>query len=127
MNYFYTMSLEEKTRLLLAFDSLVNRKVKGNAADYASRLGISIRTFFRLLEYIRLELDVPVNYCTRKRLYEYEVQGRIFVGFLPDQTIADEGLRDINGGCLGSAVASDPFKNIFSTANGWQSFRLGLQ
>ena len=120
------MSIEEKTRLSLAFDVLVNRKMKGNAEDYAAKLGISRRSFFRLLEYMREELNAPLLHCSIKNQYEYEREGVLFFGFLPSGVLTQENLKKINGGYCIMAEAQISLKNIFASANGWHSLRLCL-
>jgi predicted DNA-binding transcriptional regulator YafY len=91
------MSLEEKRRLLIAFDVLVRAKVNGTASEYANRLGISKSTFFRLLEYMREELNAPISYNTDKSRYVYKEDGVLFFGFVPYEIISKEELKRYTG------------------------------
>lgn len=79
------MSIEGKTRLLLHLDSLIRRKTPGTSADMARKLGISKSTFFRLLDYAREELKVPIEYEENEGRYVYRVRGRMVFGFLPEE------------------------------------------
>jgi hypothetical protein len=56
----YLLSIEEKKRLLLHLDALIRSSVKGTAHDYAKKLGVSQATFFRLIGYMKQELDAPI-------------------------------------------------------------------
>lgn len=89
------MTLDEKIRLMLALDDLIKRKLKGNACDYANKLGISRSTFFRLLDHIREEFKAPLNHNKRENRYEYVTEGRLFIGFLP---LSSQELRKIMRG-----------------------------
>ncbi len=89
------MSLDEKIRLMLALDALVKRKFRGNAREYAIKLGVARSTFFRLLEHIREEFKAPLFHNKRENRYEYVTKGSLFIGFLP---VSSEELRKIMGG-----------------------------
>ena len=89
------MSLEEKIRLMVVFDDLIKRRIKGNACRYANKLAVSRSTFFRLLEYMREEFNAPICRNKRENRYEYGTKGSLFIGFLP---ISSEELRKIMGG-----------------------------
>ncbi len=92
------MSLEEKTRLLLLLDDLVKRKVKGNATEYAAKMGVGRSTFFRLVQFARQELKAPLHHCPTKNRYEYQQEGGLFFGFLPTAGLSAEELKNIKGG-----------------------------
>lgn len=55
-------SAEEKIRLTLSLNQIILRKTPGNADRLASQLGISRSTFFRILSYMKYELNAPINY-----------------------------------------------------------------
>jgi hypothetical protein len=92
------MSLEEKRRLILAFDVLIRSKVPGKAEHIARRLCISRSTFFRLIEYMREELCAPVIFDTDQNRYAYEREGIVMFRFLPAEIIDVEKARRIVGG-----------------------------
>jgi hypothetical protein len=92
------MSIEEKTRLLLLLDDMVKRKVKGNATEYAAKMGIGRSTFFRLVQYARYELHAPLHHCPTQNRYEYQREGKLFFGFLPTDGLSIEEKKNTNGG-----------------------------
>jgi hypothetical protein len=94
------MSLEEKRRLILSLDQLIRGGVPGNAEYLAARLGISRSTFFRLIEYMRVELCAPLFFDTRRNRYAYEFEGRIVFRFLPYEMIDVKQARKILGGSI---------------------------
>ncbi len=92
------MTLEERMKLMMALDTLLKRKLKGNPNDYAAKLGISRNTFLRLKEIMKEEFQAPVVYNKVESRYEYEKPGTIFFGFLPHEIIPPEMLKKIGGG-----------------------------
>lgn len=92
------MSLEEKRRLILAFDVLIRSKVPGRAECLARRLGVSRSTFFRLIEYMREELYAPLIFDVDQNRYAYEREGIIMFRFLPAEIIDVEKAKRIAGG-----------------------------
>jgi len=94
------MSLEEKRRLILAFDVLIRSKVPGKADYLAKRLGISRSTFFRLIEYMREELDAPVYFNSAINRYSYEEDGIILFRFVPNSFLNVDRVKmvsNVNG------------------------------
>ena len=76
------MSSEEKRQILLNFDRLIQTKTPGNCDVIASKLGISRRSFFRLIAYMRQELDAPIIYDARGQRYTYSHEGSIVFSFV---------------------------------------------
>ncbi len=103
------MTLDEKIRLMLALDGLIKRKLKGNACDYANKLGISRSTFFRLIEHMREEFKAPLHHNKKENRYEYVTEGSLFIGFLP---LSGNELRKIMRG--GVEIQK---QNIFQSLN----------
>ena len=112
------MEIEEKLKLILAFDNLVRRKLKGNGLDYAVMMGISRSTFFRLLVVIKYEFNAPVVYNKDFNRYEYEREGAMFFGFIVSNTLPEETLRNVNGGYV-LKNNLNYFKNILVSLNCW--------
>jgi hypothetical protein len=92
------MSLEDKRRLILAFDVLIRSKVPGGAEYLARRLGVSRSTFFRMIEYMREELYAPVIFDEAQNRYLYEREGIVMFRFLPAEIIDVEKAKRIVGG-----------------------------
>ena len=92
------MSLEEKRRLILAFNILIRSKVPGGAEYLSKRLGISRATFLLLIEYMKEELYAPVIFDTVQNRYAYESEGIVMFRFLPAEIIDVEKAKRIAGG-----------------------------
>jgi hypothetical protein len=89
------MSIEEKHRVLLHFDSLLRSKIKGSGTDIASRLGVSPATFFRILDYARRELNAPIVFDQDLQRYKYQYNGMLFFGFIPEEVVSVEKVKNI--------------------------------
>jgi hypothetical protein len=76
------MSIEQKKRLIESLDGLIHRKTPGDANQLSEKLGISRRTFFRVLDYMRAELNAPVVFDEINKRYIYENEGMIIFGFV---------------------------------------------
>lgn len=90
------MSLEEKSRLILALDVLIRSKIPGKADYLAKRLGISRSTFFRLIEYMREELYAPVYFDSAMNRYSYEEEGIILFRFVPKSFLNVERAKKVS-------------------------------
>ena len=112
------MSIEEKLKLILTFDDLVKRKVKGNGKDYAVKMGIARSTFFRLLVVIKYEFNAPVVYNKECNRYEYEREGAMYFGFVTSTALPEEALTNVNGGNV-LKNNLNYFKNILASLNCW--------
>ncbi|MBL7838601.1 MAG: hypothetical protein JNJ75_00525 [Cyclobacteriaceae bacterium] len=93
------MSLEEKRRLLLAFDALIRSGFKGTPLEYAQRLKISRSTFFRLVDYMKSDLQTPISYSTDNRRYVYEKEGILLFGFFSFDIINRNEFKKIRDDC----------------------------
>jgi hypothetical protein len=87
------MTFEERVRIIKKLDSLIKRKFKGNSFEYAAKLNVSRSAFFRLLEYVKTEFDAPIRYCKTNGRYEYCKNGNVFLGFLTNEELSEEGLK----------------------------------
>jgi len=65
------MTFEERVRLLARLDGLIKMKYRGNARDYAGKLGVSRATFFRLLIHIKNSDGRVVYYNKYEGYYQY--------------------------------------------------------
>lgn len=79
------ISIEERKRLILAFDGLVRRKITGGATQLAKKMGISKTTFYYLLFYMREELKAPIVFNSKTSGYVYSEKGMIVFGFVPNK------------------------------------------
>lgn len=112
------MTFEERVRLIKRFDSLIKRRYKGNSGEYARKMDISRAAFFRLLDYIKTELEAPVCYCKANGYYEYCKNGSMFFGFLPFEVLTEEGMKKIQGGTKPYTQYADVRKIFFRVSIG---------
>lgn len=75
------MTFEERVKVIVHLDDLIRRSYRGNAMDYARRLGLSRGSFFRLLTNLRSDFKAPVLYSRSRQCYEYQENGSLHFGF----------------------------------------------
>jgi len=87
------MKFIEKLNQLQRVDQLIRMKATGTPEQLASRLGISKRTVFEVITFMK-SLDAPIYYCHHRQsyCYEYPVQFKCEIGF------GDNEERKIIGG-----------------------------
>jgi hypothetical protein len=88
------MEFESRLQLIEYLDTLIGRKFRGSSRDYAKKLGVSDATFFRLLKHIREKYRTEINYNRTEGRYEFSQKGRLFIGFLPDNIVESQVLRN---------------------------------
>lgn len=108
------MSLFKSIDRLRRMDDLIRRKATGTPNEFAEKLGLSPSQLFLVLKEMK-ELGTPIQYCTVRKSYYYEVEGRLVI-----VDFVEEGQR-IKGG-----------KNIFgffeySDKIGVTTYTLALQ
>ena len=87
------MKIEERLRLIKHLDYLIKSRFRGKSAEYANKLNISRSAFFRLLYYVKTQLDAPICYCKTNGYYEYCKSGIMHFGFLPDDIFTEEAKK----------------------------------
>lgn len=68
------MTFDEKIKTIERIDHLIRTKATGTPSQLSSKLDISERCLYDLLNIMK-ELKAPIRYCTERRsyLYTYEV------------------------------------------------------
>lgn len=84
------MSLEKNIQNLRLLDQIIAHKRPGDATAFARELGISRRTFFRLIILLRQDCGAPVVYNRRLKYYYYESSGMLVLRYLSPSDV--EGL-----------------------------------
>ena len=118
------MSFEEKLKLINSLDVLIKRKTKGSACLYASKLGISRSGFFRLLEFMKADFNIPIVYNSELQRYQYAKEGVMYFGFISAETIPLETLKKISGGSVKSCKKI--IENNLASPNWWDCQPLSL-
>ena len=86
------MKFIEQIQTLERLDQLIRLKATGTPSELASRLNVSERTAYNLIEALR-DLGVVISYCKQKKSYYYE--SRVTIQFLKVQV---ENTKNIQGG-----------------------------
>lgn len=68
---------------LKQMDFLIRTCSTGQPADFACRLGVSTRTLFNYLSYMKMQLGAPIEYCEHFISYRYTQQGVVCLGWQP--------------------------------------------
>lgn len=92
------MALYRYVDRIQRLDNLIRNKSTGPPKELASKLGISERWLFILLEELKLDLDCPIGYDRKQRSYYYKEDGKVVIGFVKD--LSKEENQQITGGAL---------------------------
>lgn len=75
------MTLLDKIKLIERVDSLICRKATGSPGELASKLELSERYVYKLINLMK-DMGAPIFYCNSRRSYCYEVEVFFSVGFI---------------------------------------------
>jgi biotin operon repressor len=67
------MQFEKQLNKLTFLHTLLEQQATGTAAQVADRLGVSRRTLFVYLEFLK-EKGAPIDYCRKRRTYFYTIR-----------------------------------------------------
>lgn len=87
------MKLIEQLRLLERLDQLIRLKATGTPAQLASRIEVSERQLYRLIQSLK-EMGFPIEYCKECQCYQYTEEVKLRV----EIQIAEEAMLKIKGG-----------------------------
>lgn len=87
------MKLIEQLRLLERLDQLIRLKATGTPAQLASRIEVSERKLYRLIQSLK-EMGFPIEYCKDCQCYQYTEAVKLRV----EIQIAEEAMVKIKGG-----------------------------
>ena len=107
------MSLEEKMRLVVALDGMIKRKMRGSACEYADKLRISRRAFFRLIDFMKAEMAAPIVHDKAENRFKYGCEGKLHFGFVPSSPLSENEIKKINGGAIPYTPNLVEYKNLF--------------
>jgi hypothetical protein len=77
------MSLLKYIDRVKRMDNLIRLKATGCANEFASKLGISPSQLFQDLKEMK-QLGAPIQYCSVRKSYVYESNGRLTIDFMSD-------------------------------------------
>lgn len=107
------MSTEEKMRLVVALDTMINRKIPGNANEYAGKLRISRRAFFRLIDFMKTEMAAPIVHDKIENRFKYSLDGKLYFGFVATSPLGENEIKKVNGGTISYTTFLIRAKNLF--------------
>lgn len=59
-------------RVIIKIHELLKAKRAGNSEELASRLGVSVRTVYNYITFMKTELNAPIAYDSQSKNYCYE-------------------------------------------------------
>jgi DNA-binding CsgD family transcriptional regulator len=68
---YYLKKYEEVQHLIERANKLIRLQATGTSYEFAEKLGISRKTLFRLLKYLK-STNAPIKYCKYRRAYYFE-------------------------------------------------------
>ena len=80
------MTFIEKLQVIERVDGLIRRKATGTAEDLASKLGVSRRCVYDILDIMK-QMDAPIQYCPNRKSIYYSHHCDLAIGFIPTQHI----------------------------------------
>lgn len=80
------MTFLEKIEIIDRVDGLIRRKATGSAKELASRLGVSRRCVFDILNTMKA-MDAKIDYCNKRKSYYYAEPCDLVIGFQPKNEI----------------------------------------
>lgn len=64
-------------RIIIKINELIQIQCTGSSNDLASKLELSVRTVYNYLEFMKTELNAPIQYSNSKKSYCYEGEFRL--------------------------------------------------
>lgn len=87
------MKLFEQLRLLERLDQLIRLKATGTPAQLASRLEVSERTVYNLIDNLK-QLGAEISYCKYRCSYQYDDE----IQFRFNLTLSESESKKVKGG-----------------------------
>lgn len=78
------MTLIEKLQLIERIDGLIRRKATGPPKELASRLNVSERTIYNIIDQMKI-MGAPIKYCSSSSNYRYDSPVSFSFRFIPSE------------------------------------------
>ncbi len=59
-------------RIIIRIHNCIQRNHTGSPKDFSRKLGISERTLYNYISFMRNDLKAPIEFCKEKRSYGYQ-------------------------------------------------------
>jgi len=86
---------------LTYIDKLIKQKATGTPKEFAEKLGVTERAWYKYRDELVNDLNLPINYCPFTRSYVYTEEGHFEIGF---RKIPKEEAANLNGGRTNSGI-----------------------
>lgn len=80
------MRFIEKLKVIERVDGLIRRKATGTADELSTKLGVSRRTVYEIINLMK-EMDAPINYCPNRKSFYYRYECDLVIGFMSNENI----------------------------------------
>ena len=87
------------TERLNQINYLIKQKATGCPKEFAQKLGITERAWYKLRDSLIHDLELPIAYCPIKRSYYYTEEGSFEIGF---KKLSENKKSNISGGNISS-------------------------
>lgn len=94
------------TERLSHINHLIKQKATGCPKEFAKKLGITERAWYKWRDSLVNDLGLPIDYCPIKQTYYYKEEGTFEMGF---RRMSDDKKANISGGNI--------FSNFFTHCN----------
>jgi hypothetical protein len=65
--------------------SLIRSNATGRPDEFARRMGMSSRTMFNYISFMKSSLNAPIEYCNKMQSYYYKEKGLIKMKWTPEE------------------------------------------
>jgi tetrahydromethanopterin S-methyltransferase subunit H len=65
-------------------DLLIRTNATGNPSDFARRMGMSSRSLFNYINFMKTKLNAPIEYSSTMQSYFYTEKGWVKLGWFAD-------------------------------------------
>ena len=83
-NEFRQMDISKIDRM----DLLIRNNSTGRPAEFASKMGMSTRSLYNYINFMRVQLGAPIDYSNEMQSYYYTEAGIIRLGWHPQKKIS---------------------------------------
>ncbi len=66
-------------------DLLIRTNSTGRPVDFARKMGMSSRSLYNYINYMKTKLNAPVEYSSNMQSYFYKDKGSIKLGWIPEK------------------------------------------
>ena len=87
------MTLTEQEEILKRMDALIKRNATSDPKSFCKKLGISLRTLHRYIQYLK-DLGAPIDYSRQRTTYFYFLAGNLnFTQWVEESPKGDSDIK----------------------------------